>query len=108
MTDEPIDFSWATRGACRNYDTAVFYPERDTPKWALRIREAKQICLTCSVRVNCAGYALKYEVIGIWGGMTETERTRVRNSSNIPLQRERFGLQHYLPMERRKAPTNAG
>lgn len=106
MSEENIDFSWAALGACRNVDTSVFYPEHATPRMAMRIREAKQICLSCSVRLECLEYALKYETVGIWGGLTESERRRTRRSSNIRLQRERFGLQHFLPMDRQSRRTD--
>lgn len=42
-------------------------------------RTAKQICRTCPVISECATYALKNpEMRGIWGGMEDYERTKIR------------------------------
>ena len=102
MNESPIDFSWIDRGACRNVDTAIFFPEHAHPLSSVRITQAKEICRTCPVKIQCIDYALKYELVGIWGGMTEVERKRHRLKMNIQLDRERFGLQHFLPVMRPK------
>lgn len=100
MTHTPIDLTWSQRGACRNEDTALFFPEFAHPKSSARIMQAKEICMRCSVRLQCVDYALKYENVGIWGGMTEAERRRHRLKHNIQMDRDRFGLQHFLPVMR--------
>lgn len=46
-----------------------------------RPREAKEVCRGCVVRQDCLEYALAHgEKFGIWGGMSERERRRVRRA----------------------------
>ena len=67
---------WYRRAACRNSDTSLFFPTRDTPPAAASI--ALAICATCSVREACLQYALDAgETIGIWGGTTGADRRRL-------------------------------
>ena len=42
-------------------------------------REAKKICTGCEVKAECLEYALANdERFGIWGGLSERERRRLR------------------------------
>ena len=44
-----------------------------------RSRDAKRICAQCTVKSECLEYALKNdERFGIWGGLSERERRRLR------------------------------
>jgi WhiB family redox-sensing transcriptional regulator len=46
---------------------------------AVPTREAKEVCRGCVVREDCLEYALANgEKFGIWGGMSERERRRIR------------------------------
>ena len=48
--------------------------------WA-STREAKEVCRGCVVREDCLEYALANgEKFGIWGGMSERERRRLRRA----------------------------
>ncbi len=45
-------------------------------------REAKRVCLSCDVRSECLEYALAHdERFGIWGGLSERERRRLKRRS---------------------------
>jgi len=45
---------------------------------------AKSICFNCTVRVECADYAIRArEPYGVWGGLTEAEREDIY--ATIPL-----------------------
>jgi WhiB family redox-sensing transcriptional regulator len=73
---------WELHAACRD-DGAIFLPPRDTesPR-SRRVREqaAKHICAACPVRVPCRDFALRTEgLIGVWGGLGESERRAVRS-----------------------------
>ena len=47
-----------------------------------RTREAKRICTGCPVRDECLEYALANdERFGIWGGLSERERRRLKKSA---------------------------
>lgn len=68
-----MDIGWRSMGACRGLDPEIFFPESDE-----RVREAKEICFGCGVRVSCLEHALAHrEKVGVWGGMTERERRRI-------------------------------
>nr|MDQ3611070.1 WhiB family transcriptional regulator [Actinomycetota bacterium] len=44
-------------------------------------REAKRICVGCDVKGDCLEYALgQDERFGIWGGLSERERRRLKRA----------------------------
>ena len=66
--------SWRRAAACRDLDTGFFFPLSDDDAGP-----AKAVCATCPVREECLRYALATrQGDGIWGGLTETERRRLR------------------------------
>ena len=65
---------WAAYAACRSADPDLFFPERGAST-----REAKEVCRGCIVREQCLEFALQNgEKFGIWGGLSERERRRIR------------------------------
>jgi WhiB family transcriptional regulator, redox-sensing transcriptional regulator len=73
-TDAPLDKSWQDLANCLGVDPDLFFPERGAST-----REAKEVCRGCVVRDECLEYALANgEKFGIWGGMSERERRRIR------------------------------
>ncbi len=66
--------SWQERALCAQTDPEAFFPEKGGST-----REAKRVCLTCDVRSECLEYALANdERFGIWGGLSERERRKLR------------------------------
>lgn len=65
--------AWHAHAACHGL-TGLFYPEAGSSATAAT---AKQVCAGCPVRVEC-GDAGNRESHGIWGGMGEKERRKVR------------------------------
>jgi WhiB family redox-sensing transcriptional regulator len=66
--------SWQDFANCLGVDPDLFFPERGAST-----REAKEVCRGCVVREECLEYALANgEKFGIWGGMSERERRRIR------------------------------
>ena len=87
----PERAAWMAEGECNGLDPALFYPDQGgdaaTPK---------RICSTCPVRVQCLEYALlTNERHGIWGGVSERERRRMRaerfgpRTGGIPVDEDR-------------------
>lgn len=100
------DWDWQATGACRERSGArlaepaerapspdstrlvprrveFFHPDDDLGRISRRLREtaAKRLCLTCPVRAQCATHALNVgEEYGVWGGFTEAERSRLRET----------------------------
>ncbi|GAC1325895.1 MAG: WhiB family transcriptional regulator [Mycobacteriales bacterium] len=73
-------WEWQLLGACRSYDTELFFhPEGERgPSRVNRERSAKAICATCPVIAQCGAHALAaQEPYGVWGGMSESEREEI-------------------------------
>ncbi len=68
------DEGWRLDALCAETDPEAFFPEKGGST-----REAKRVCTGCAVRSECLEYALSAdERFGIWGGLSERERRRVR------------------------------
>ena len=68
------DQGWQERALCAETDPEAFFPEKGGST-----HEAKKICTVCEVRAECLEYALgNDERFGIWGGLSERERRRLR------------------------------
>ena len=66
--------SWQTDSLCAQTDPEAFFPEKGGST-----RDAKKICTSCEVRNQCLEYALATdERFGIWGGLSERERRKLR------------------------------
>ena len=75
--------SWQDEANCLGVDPDLFFPERGAST-----REAKEVCRGCVVRENCLEYALSNgEKFGIWGGLSERERRRLRRQRALSLRR---------------------
>ena len=74
---EPATLRWQAQALCSQTDPDAFFPEKGGST-----REAKRVCLACTVRVECLEYALENdERFGIWGGMSERERRRLKKQA---------------------------
>ena len=77
----PADESWRLDALCAETDPEAFFPEKGGST-----REAKRVCNGCAVRTECLEAALTNdERFGIWGGLSERERRRLRLQRRIPL-----------------------
>jgi WhiB family redox-sensing transcriptional regulator len=66
--------AWQDRALCAQTDPEAFFPEKGGSS-----REAKRVCRGCEVRRECLEYALaRDERFGIWGGLSERERRRLK------------------------------
>jgi WhiB family redox-sensing transcriptional regulator len=62
------------RGACREAELTVFFPEDDAAQ-----DHARSICARCEIRLDCLALALRTPNLdGIWGGLSTRERARFR------------------------------
>ena len=76
------ELSWQHSAACRGVENPdeLFFPERNAYS---PLKITKEMCASCPVRRDCLGYALKYNVKGIWGGTTEKDRLRIRSMTGV-------------------------
>lgn len=72
--DEGVELAWQEQSLCAQTDPEAFFPEKGGST-----REAKRICVGCEVKSECLEYALAHdERFGIWGGLSERERRRLK------------------------------
>ena len=72
--DEDSALAWQADALCAQTDPEAFFPEKGGST-----REAKRVCASCEVRVECLEYALMHdERFGIWGGLSERERRKLK------------------------------
>jgi WhiB family redox-sensing transcriptional regulator len=77
--DDYTSEDWADHAACRGVDPDLFFPGQGEDT-----RRAKAICARCPVQTFCLNEALaNREKFGIWGGLSERERRRIRRASTI-------------------------
>jgi WhiB family redox-sensing transcriptional regulator len=75
---EEDDLDWQDLALCAQTDPEIFFPEKGGST-----REAKRVCRSCEVRSDCLEYALENdERFGIWGGLSERERRRVKRQTS--------------------------
>lgn len=68
------ELAWQADALCAQTDPEAFFPEKGGST-----RDAKKVCGSCTVRSECLDYALANdERFGIWGGLSERERRRLR------------------------------
>lgn len=72
--DDGNPLAWQSDALCAQTDPEAFFPEKGGST-----RDAKKICTGCEVRSECLEYALSNdERFGIWGGLSERERRKLR------------------------------
>ena len=75
--DDHSELAWQDDALCAQTDPEAFFPEKGGST-----RDAKKICAGCEVRNTCLEYALgNDERFGIWGGLSERERRKLRKSA---------------------------
>ncbi|WP_378147432.1 WhiB family transcriptional regulator [Cnuibacter sp. UC19_7] len=73
-TEDDDALAWQADSLCAQTDPEAFFPEKGGST-----RDAKRICASCEVKAQCLDYALANdERFGIWGGLSERERRKLR------------------------------
>jgi WhiB family redox-sensing transcriptional regulator len=82
FTSTPVadwDDEWRRQASCRDTDPALFFPVGSSGTALAEIDAAKAVCARCGVREACLDFAMQTnQEAGIWGGMSEDERRRLR------------------------------
>ncbi|MHB1235530.1 MAG: WhiB family transcriptional regulator [Microbacteriaceae bacterium] len=74
VVDPKEALGWQSDALCAQTDPEAFFPEKGGST-----RDAKKICTSCEVKHQCLEYALQNdERFGIWGGLSERERRKLR------------------------------
>lgn len=91
---------WHKDAACRNLGSAdlIFFPVKSVEE-RIGAGEAKAYCDACPVMYECLKAALDGNEHGTWGGMTQTERARLRSKMKPANFATLDALQNYLERE---------
>lgn len=80
MSRHPLDIprpDWMARAACLGMGPDFFFPSRGQDT-----RGPKAVCASCSVSQECLAYAIENaEKHGLWAGVAERNRRRLRAAS---------------------------
>jgi len=70
---------WRVEAACQDADPELFFPDGDIRSDRAKVKMARLICRGCPVSATCLSWSLASgQEAGIWGGLTEDERRRLR------------------------------
>lgn len=73
---EHLSTEWRDEAICATTDPDLFHPDKGGPT-----KDALAICAECPVAAACLADALRFaKQIGIRGGMTARDRTRIRQT----------------------------
>jgi WhiB family transcriptional regulator, redox-sensing transcriptional regulator len=101
MTEMDNRPGWWSRAACASADPDLFFPISHSGPALRQVMRAKAVCAHCDIQRECLGYALAAGSIqGVWGGMTEEERRRLRRRNRrarVPSSAERVGVPVRVP-----------
>lgn len=96
---------WVHEAACGDVeDPEVFFGIPGVPLGDEAIKEAKRICNEmCSVKDQCLDFALdSNEKFGVWGGLDERERRKVRRDRRAKARIEEAARAAEVAKKRRK------
>lgn len=104
-----MNLDWHAFAACADMGWETFFPvgagpgTRDT-------RAAKRVCYQCPVINDCLEWALvNYADDGIWGGLDEDERRRLRRGRGIRQPQSEHGTEarYAAHLRRKERPCDA-
>lgn len=76
--------AWADDALCRRgVDPSWWFPETGVSPRHPNVKNALAVCKECPVIQSCLEYGLVHEPYGIWGGLTEQQRERVRQTIGL-------------------------
>jgi WhiB family redox-sensing transcriptional regulator len=83
---------WRSRGACLTADPELFFPISSSGTSQQQEEQARAVCARCLVRGQCLAFALRTnQAHGVWGGLGEAERLRLRAAGSIPVRSQGTG-----------------
>lgn len=91
------EWEWQLKARCRAMDINIFFHPDDERGLARRqrVEQAKQICSSCPVIMQCADFALRSrERFGTWGGISESDRLQTLDIRNRRARRDKAGAAH--------------
>ena len=78
--------AWRFQARCADQDPDLFFPVGSSGPALRQTILAKAVCAQCPVRAECLEWALETaQPHGVWGGLDEQERERLRGLPGEPL-----------------------
>jgi WhiB family redox-sensing transcriptional regulator len=76
--------------SCATVGGDFWFPEKENEEQHSRLNSnlAKAVCSGCFHRIECAEWGIAKERHGIWGGLVERERRKIRSDRGITLNQE--------------------
>lgn len=71
---------WYEDAACQDTDPEAFFPDQSQQPFM-----AIALCNTCPVMAQCREAGMD-ERFGVWGGLTENDRRRIRSKRRMEMQ----------------------
>lgn len=71
MTLRWLPGPWVKDALCAQTDPEVFFPDRGQST-----APAIRICRHCPVRAECLAFAMEHREQGVWGGLSQAQRSR--------------------------------
>lgn len=84
VTFVDTEFNWAKHAKCKGMDTNLFFPEgTEEKKTAKYVNDdiASLVCGRCPVVDECRDFAMKHDLVGIWGGTIDYTRHQLVKSN---------------------------
>jgi len=83
--------TWYSDAACKGMDVRLFFPEvGNIPE------EARSVCERCPVIDACREWGIRHEHFGVWGGLSEKERRRIRRERGVGCTRPEAGYERIV------------
>lgn len=105
FTDQQLDLA-----NCKDEDPDLFFPNDEGKYMKNTVKLVKEICNACEIKTECLQQAIADDMRGIWGGMTEVERTMFVNGTSFrpkkPSVRNQEMLKHKNAERALKASTD--
>ena len=75
---------WADSAACAGTGVEVWFEGDDRTNSPNELT-LRRVCNSCPVKPECVEHAIANERWGFWGGLSASERSRLRRSKNLIL-----------------------
>lgn len=82
---------WQEQANCKDMETSLFFPDYEATEaprpsraeLAIQVAIAQGVCRDCLVRSECLEFGMRQEY-GIFGGLTPSQRDRLRTPRKVP------------------------
>ena len=79
------DFMSKGDANCLESEPDMFFAETDGPNYYQLLNSARRVCTGCPYQLECLTFAVEESLEGVWGGTSDGERRRMKESGKIEL-----------------------